>query len=641
VANEEESTTMQVLELIGLAKDEVETYFKITGRGPVMVGEIALLAKVDEERANQIATNLYQKGLVKEIPGKTPFYEALPPYAALLNQIHHFKETIKTFSEVSPQNLKARFDSMEKHSAKLKKLEDYKGYIQLMKTRLPEEIKIQFDRFENELNQVKRFQDVKRFIQNLKEIVPADIIKEFDLMEKKMETIKSEISEKFEKQFRIGALKTMAEKIVSKVVSDQFKEISDYFGKKFINTTQSMLDQVTNQLGSLSDTAGEISTDLGSVFIDIESGLKSTLEDLEKRVTGVYEDIIAGIAELKKLFQQEIFETLQTDIIDNIINQLESAEYTMQEFWDRSRETSMLSFKDVWFVRNAEAMKAQTNEIVPRIKMRIHIITPKLSDIDFIALSKVKKHINVRISTNFDLNNLEDVDILNQMNKLQNFSVRYYPRENLWGINRDFEEVIVCVVSKDNELGTIQIAGMGSILEEHVKLFAGILEDVWIQSKKVDEIEYRQEIERPLESYTSHPSLKTELPQETKKIEPAISQKSVMKPSPIKPIEPSTEIPDITPSTTTHKESISSVDISLSNQFDNLIRNLDTLPGYELAAGLQLLQDEILEKKGFSAILRQIRIETTQIKSISGLLELSEKEMFLKKLKFWREKLNL
>jgi sugar-specific transcriptional regulator TrmB len=645
LTHEEESTTMQVLELIGLAKDEVETYFKITGRGPVMVGEIALLANVDEERANQIANNLHQKGLVKEIPGKTPFYEALPPYAALLNQIHNFKETIKTFSEVSPQNLKARFDSMEKHSAKLKKLEDYRSYIQLMKTRLPEQIKIQFDRFEKELEQVKRFQDVKRFILNLKEIVPADISKEFDLMAKRMETIKSEISEKFETQFRIGALKTMAEKIVSKVVSDQFQEISDNFGKKFINTTQTMLDQVINQLGSLSDTAGEISTDLGSVFGDIEAGLKSTLEDLEKRVTGVYEDIIAGIAELKKLFQKEIFETLQTDIIDNIINQLESAEFTMQEFWDRSKEASMLSFKDVWFVRNAEAMRAQTNEIIPRIKMRIHIITPKLSDIDFVALSEVKKHINVRISTNFDLSNQEDVNILSQMNKLQNFSVRYYPRENLWAINRDFEEVIVCVVSKDVELDTIQIAGMGSVLEEHVKLFAGLLEDVWIQSKKVDEVGFRQEIEKPLESYISkqqsQPSLKTEIPKEIKKIESPIPEKSVVKPSPIKPIKASAEKPDITAPISTFKEPISSTDISLSNQFENLIRNVDTLPGYELAAGLQHLQDEILEKKGFSAILRQIRIETSQIKSIPGLLDLSEKEMFLKKIKFWREKLNL
>ena len=401
-----------------------------------------------------------------------------------------------------------------------------------------------------------------------------------------------------------------------------------------------MLDQVTNQLGSLTDTAGEISTDLGSVFVDIEAGLKSTLEDLEKRVTGVYEDIITGIEELKKLFQTEIFETLQTDIIDNIINQLESAEYTMQEFWDRSKETSMLSFKDVWFVRNTETMRAQTNEIIPRIKMRIHIITPRLSDIDFVALSKVKKHINVRVSTNFDLNNQEDVDILNQMNQLQNFSVRYYPRENLWAINRDFEEVIVCVVSKDVELNTIQVAGMGSILEEHVKLFAGLLEDVWIQSKKVDEIGFRQEIERPLESYI--PKTQSQISfKETKNTVSPIPEESVINKTTVNSFKPSIEIPENIAPTNTFKEPVSSTDFSLSNQFDSLIRNVDTLPGYELAAGLQILQDEILEKKGFSAILRQIRIETAQIKTISGLLDLSEKEIFLKKVKFWREKLDL
>ena len=103
MSNEEDSATMQVLELIGLAHDEVDTYFKITGRGPVMIGEIALLADVAEERAAEIASNLFQKGLLKQIPGKAPIYEALPPYAALLGQIHQFKETIKTFQQVTPK----------------------------------------------------------------------------------------------------------------------------------------------------------------------------------------------------------------------------------------------------------------------------------------------------------------------------------------------------------------------------------------------------------------------------------------------------------------------------------------------------------------------------------------------------------
>ncbi|MFW9823755.1 MAG: helix-turn-helix domain-containing protein, partial [Candidatus Thorarchaeota archaeon] len=162
MSDEKNSTTMQVLELIGLAHDEVNTYFKITGRGPVMVGEIALIAGVEEDRAAEIADNLFHKGLLKQIPGKALIYEALPPYAALLGQIHQFKETIKTFQEVTPQNIQEKFDSLETHSAKLRKLDDYRAYLQLMKTRLPEQIKSQFDRFEKELEQVNRFRDVRR-----------------------------------------------------------------------------------------------------------------------------------------------------------------------------------------------------------------------------------------------------------------------------------------------------------------------------------------------------------------------------------------------------------------------------------------------------------------------------------------------
>ncbi|MCK4379853.1 MAG: hypothetical protein KAW51_01865, partial [Candidatus Lokiarchaeota archaeon] len=393
MSSEEDSATKHVLELIGLAHDEVSTYYKITGRGPVMIGEIALLNELSEERAAEVAENLFQKGLLKQIPGKTPIYEALPPYAALVSQIHQFKETIKTFQQIVPKKIQEKFDSLEQHSDKLRKLDDYKTYLQIMKTKLPAQIKTQFERFDKELDQVKRFQDVKSFIFNLKEIVPADITKEFEAMESQLQLIKSEIATRFEKQFRIGALSSMAEKIVSKVISEQFSEVTKYFKDKFVQTTQNMLDQVINQLGSITDTAGEISTDLGTIFTDIERGIVTTLEDLEGRVSGISNDIINGINELKDLFKKEIFESIQDDIINNIINQLESAELTMNEFWERSKEASLLSFKDVWFVRSKEGIMAQINESLSRVKMRVHIVAPKLEDIDLLALSRLKKHI--------------------------------------------------------------------------------------------------------------------------------------------------------------------------------------------------------------------------------------------------------
>lgn len=650
LSNEEDSSTKQVLELIGLAHDEVDTYYKMTGRGPVMVGEIALIAEVSEEKAREIAENLFQKGLLRQIPGNVPIYETLPPYAALVSQIHQFKEKIKEFGQIAPQNLQERFKSLGKQSTKLKKLDDYRIYLRLMKTKLPAQIKVQFDKFSVALDQVQRFQDVKGFILNLKEIVPSDITKEFEMMEGRLEIMKTEISNKFEKQFRIGALKSMAEKIVSRVISEQFREITEYFKNKFVETTQKMLDQVINQLGSLSDTAGEISTDLSTVFIDIDTGLKTTLGDLENRVSDVYEDILTGIQELQDVFQKEIFETLQNDIIDNIIGQLESAEITMNEFWERSKKTSLLSFKDVWFVRSVEGVRAQINESVTRVKMRIHLTAPKLSDIDLVALAQLKKHVNIRISTNFDLNNPEDLIKFKQLEDIPNITIRHYPIENLWALNKDFEEVVVCVVSKTDE-GDIEIAGMGSVIEEHVKLFAAVLEDVWIQSKKIDQVEMMHAIKRAPK--ISLPKQLVSVPKEQEIINKVESSPSTISPNLIAPPEKekessgilqeaqrieksSVEIPpNIIPSTPSSSEA------SLSTQFDDLMNNFETMTGDEIALILEKLQDEILETKGFNASLRQIRMSSSTLKRNMNLLNSAEKEELFNKLGFWREKLNL
>ncbi len=649
------SATMQVLELIGLAHDEINTYFKITGRGPVMVGEISLLSEIPEERAATIAEILFQKGLLKQIPGNVPIYEALPPYAALLGQIHQFKETIKTFQKVTPQNIQKRFDSFESHSTKLKKLDDYRSYIQMMKTKLPAQIKSQFDRFEKELEQVKRFQDVKGFILNLKEIVPEEITKEFGEMGSRLDSMKIEISQRFEKVFRIGALKDMAEKIVSRVISEQFKEMTNYFRDKFSKTTQNMLDKVIEQLGSITDTAGEISTDLSVIFTDIESGIKTTLEDLDNRIKDAYEDIITGIAELKELFRTEIFETLQNDIINNIIDQLDSSELTMNEFWERSKEATLLSLRDVWFVRSIEGIKAQINDSLTRVKMRVHIIAPKLKDIDLVALSRLKKHVNIRISTNFDLDNPEDQRGLNQFVDLPNFTIRHYPRENLWSINKDFEEVVVCAVSQ-TEGGEHEIAGIGSILEEHIKLFAGLLEDVWIQSKKLDQVEILHRIKRPPEPLLPKeritPSITLPDTNESEKIisspieRPDDALKEPIKSEPLQetiktsiatPTEPPVMKNQIIPPTT----AIGASKGTLSDQFDDLLKNLPNMTGNNIASTLQDLQDGILEKKGFSSVLRQIRLSISAIRSSPNLLTTIERQELTNKINFWRTKLNI
>ena len=669
--SEEDSSIKQVLELVGLAPEDIRTYFKITGRGPVMLGEISILTNVSEEKAHKIAQNLLDKGLVREIPGKTPHYMALPPYAALLNQIKQFREIVENIQQKTPKLLEERFKSIEQQTAKLQKLEDYRDHIHKMKENLPAQIKAQFSRFEDELEQVKKFHEIKQFILNLREIVPEDITNDFKKMEDRLEVIKTEISNAFETQFRVGALKKMAEKIVSNIMYKEFNEIVNEFKGKIVNTTQGMLDDVVGQLGSLSEAAGEISTGLDTTFDDIESGLKETLEDLDNRIKSVYSDITGGIEDLKTMFQNEIFQTLQRDIITNILNQLELSENTMKEFWERAKKASLLTFKDVWFVRSAEGMRAQINDSISRVKMRFHLIAPRLDDIDMVAIKDVKRHVNVRISTNFDINDKEDKQILDSLKEYPNIDVRHYPRENLWSINKDFEEVVVCVVAPGVSPDQMEIAGMGSILEEHVKLFAAVLEDVWIQSKKQDHIEITHAVQHPRtgdrlvkpseyrertemaqkeDEILSTPSSESlppaETTQETQSVAPVSKEieKRIQEESNIQPPSPkaeSIEEPEIKSVHELPEEEGGKKEMSLRDEFSKLDSQIKELTAVELSSELSKLKDIILEQKGYSSVLKQINLSISMYKNVGGRLNEAEIEELENKIRFWKSKLGI
>ncbi len=237
-----------------------------------------------------------------------------------------------------------------------------------------------------------------------------------------------------------------------------------------------------------------------------------------------------------------------------------------------------------------------------------------------------------------------------QIAEYPNFALRHYGRENLWSINKDFEEVVVCVLSRTEE-GELQIAGMGSVLEEHVKLFAAVLEDVWIQSKKLDHVEVLHELRRiPEPSFPKErpiPEIPAPITKEPERITPTVPERpSVIQHEPVKlepiaKIETPVEPPAIKPEPSISTAAIGSTDAYLSSQIDGLLNNLTIMTGYDIAAKLQNIQDDILEKKGYSAVLRQIRMGITPLKSNHNLLNPAERQDLIDKIKFWRSKLKI
>ena len=142
------------------------------------------------------------------------------------------------------------------------------------------------------------------------------------------------------------------------------------------------------------------------------------------------------------------------------------------------------------------------------------------------------------------------------------------------------------------------------------------------------------------------PSQEISEPEVIKQPEPSIETpaptQETLEPEVLKQPESSTEpLSDKTPTEVVIPITETSSGDSLSVQFDNLLEHIETMTGEAIGSTLETLQDIVLEEKGFSAVLRQIRMTSAALKSNKNLLGLSEKEELNYKIKFWRSKLKL
>lgn len=271
--------------------------------------------------------------------------------------IKEMQQKIKDLKLKLPKKLELQSVSAEEQSARIQKIEKYQKLIQDMKIKLPEQLNAQLKKFEVEFEKLKKLQEIKGVINKLREVVPQNITDEFDKMEKNLGLIKHEIADAFETQFRLPALKDMAEKMVNRIISKQFRELVVNFRDKFIYSTQDMLNQVIDQLSSISKI-GEADEFTGS-FADLSEGLKDTLHNLEDQLTTVVSEVLNELNRESKKLEEidgvdtnlEKFQTLASNMenqraeLVKIINQLETETAKLQEEKD-SKDKKVISLSE-------------------------------------------------------------------------------------------------------------------------------------------------------------------------------------------------------------------------------------------------------------------------------------------------------
>ena len=608
--------TKQVLSDIDLTEEEINLYFKTTGRDAVSLGELMILINKDKDECKEIAEKFVEKGLFKKIVGANPHYIALPPYAALSSQIRDFQAYISEIKENAPSELNESFSELEAQVEGLKKLKEYSDYMMELKENIHSKIVIQKQEFSDTISNIEKIKNITDDIFNLgnisKNILDSqvkslvdqfqniygeiskgvelqinDLSNQFEMiisqiskslkqqvyeintqfqginskisnmMKKQLDdlgtqikSIQTRISKNLEK-LELGILQQTVDQVMEKIFSlwlegisetfsEQMKEIESLFKDGIIKTAQSLkkaldnsqeiteesllqttqslkqqlsliqkaskegleetskefndligiklknsIDDTINNIEGITTSTAKSGDEIKKIFTEISDNFSNVILTAGEKLSGITDEISSSFGSLKDTFSTRVISTLDRMLLD-ILTKLELNEVTIREFWDKAKQVSLVTMQDIWFLRSEEAAKAQISEQLSKVKARILIVAPKITDIDVNAVLAVPKKVQVRIATrvNFDID--KHVDILKNFEGIEQIQVRQREEEDLWGVNKDYEEVIICVLSKariGKEIKT-EIAGIGTTTQEHIKILVPVLEDAWLKASK-------------------------------------------------------------------------------------------------------------------------------------------------------------
>ncbi len=649
--------TKQVLSEIDLSDDEIDLYFRTTGREAVSIGEMSILINKSKEECKEIAEKFVDKGLFKEIVGATPHYQALPPYAALIAQLQKFHKYISDIKSKIPKQLDVSFAKLESEAEGMEKLKDSSEVMTGLKEKMLSQIQAQKKEFDSTISAIDQIRTISEDITQLGDISKnltddqlgslskqfenlnvrtSQIIKtQVDDLRNQFGDIKNTITDNLQK-LRLGVIQQAVGDVIDKVIATRLKDITDnlnvqlsvsqtVFADELKKATQGLNTEVISKLkDSLQDAVKNIDSiaaksgeDKDKIFSDLSENFNKAVKLAEQRIDGLSGGIFESFGNIKDIFGKGIVDTLDNTLSD-IMNRLEVSEITTREFWEQAKGKRGITMKDIWFIRSPEAARAHINEEISKAKMRVLIVAPNLSDIDIEAIKARPSRINFRIATYIDPTIPEHELIMKEMDNMDNVDYRNRALQNLWGINKDYEEVILCVLSKTEYRGeyVTEIAGIGSIIEEHIKIFVPILEDAWVGARK----EIMRTIKKPV--------LEEPLREEPLKEEPFVSTPAIT-------IPPEVEAPEV------EKVSEAPKTTALSNQFDEIINGLDNMTGTEISLALERFQNEYVKIEGYNSALKNVHNTSTELKSNPEKLSRPEKDELKLLMKIWRQKLNL
>ncbi|TFF85789.1 MAG: hypothetical protein EU518_00500 [Promethearchaeota archaeon] len=668
----------EFLEKLNLSENCIRLYLEIIGRSPYTYYELrTILPDIDDGTfADSIEELINQKLLIPIESEKTElltYYLAYPPITPILNYYSNIEESftniknalqdlvVKSINQIFEKENKVEMESIYNEFKDIKK--DFEED-SLLQKKDAEDISKEMDKIKN----------LETNIEDLKTRIETIVQKQFSNLIKTITQIRKNLIKKIQEL----ELKKREEGVIE-AVEGVFKDQVDKMVRDFTNQITTLINQEFEKLpiDSIINKSIQQRNDFKMLLLNLISSFEMKIKKISEVIKTKREDFDPNIQNLKEKILGKI-NTIIYNSVDQIANLNQPIIRALSNYEEYSLKTENLKIENVWEIETLTEINEQIINTIDNSSEELVIIVPELKDFLKIELfQNLPKNLKVKIASSDPHVN----SMVMKFKSINNLEFRHYDNDSFIGLKSDNNLIAMGFINKEEKNPLDNFSGLALNNPQLIKVFKVALYNVWsaaepdyggtrrstVSSKSSvrtssgptipketpiqHELEREGESKNQLRSSPSEEIKSTEIKEskkvEDKKISEDIGEElraSLEKTQKIKEQKKEAEIPKEKAEKRDYTSKIfpktgDSAGMEINNAFNSLLQQLNDLTGETFSNKLELIADLILEKRGFSVTLHDLRSTINDYKSQRGLLNIEEQNHIFEKIETWKQKL--
>ncbi|MFX1243788.1 MAG: hypothetical protein ACFE8F_02435 [Promethearchaeota archaeon] len=265
-------------------------------------------------------------------------------------------------------------------------------------------------------------------------------------------------------------------------LASHLEALMQFFRTRFLAGLDSSIKAVKLQAREVDKSLSQVPITLDALREkEVNAQIDKLIDQSEKQLSAITHDLPKAFTQWRNDYLTTV-DSHVSSLLEEAEGNVTLATQSVNQFWRRSKESEPTTFDLYQFIIGEREFKSYVTHLIAKARSHLLLLLPRMTTATRVTqklLKMIPGDVRVRIILADPPGTKPVQSFQKVVEKNPNFQIRYDPRGDIWGVIRDFEEIILGNTAR----GTANVVGIASSHEDHVELFRAVMENRWLHAR--------------------------------------------------------------------------------------------------------------------------------------------------------------